>query len=37
MKKKILLLLTAIMMMVSASCFASDGSDLDYEQKVVDI
>ena len=37
MKKKILLLLTAIMMSVSAICFASDGSDLDYEQKVVDI
>ncbi|XOQ52287.1 MAG: DUF3887 domain-containing protein [Succiniclasticum sp.] len=37
MKKKILVLLTAVLMSLSAICFASDGTDLDYEQKAVDV
>ena len=36
MKKKILVLVTAVLMGFSAICFASDGTDLDYEQKAVD-
>ena len=36
MKKKVMLFLMAIMMSFSAMCFASYGSDLDAEAKVVD-
>ena len=36
MKKKFMLFLVAIMMSFSAVCFASYGSDLDAEAKVVD-
>ena len=36
MKKKFMLFLMAIMMSFSAMCFASYGSDLDAETKVVD-
>lgn len=36
MKKKILVLVTAVLMGFSAICFASDGTDLNYEQKAVD-
>ena len=36
MKKKVMLFLMAIMMSFSAMCYASYGSDLDAETKVVD-
>ena len=36
MKKKVMLFLMAIMMSFSAMCYASYGSDLDAETKIVD-
>ena len=37
MKKLLLLFVTAMMLTLNAVCFASDGKDIDEQQKVVDV
>lgn len=37
MKKKLLLLVLTLMLSVTTVCFASDGKDIDAQQKIVDV